>query len=324
MKRYFVSRILYSVLTLLAVITVTFFLFRILPGDPTTILVAEDVVPKHVIEELLERYGLDKPLHEQYILYIKNLCIGNFGWSFYYRRPVMTIISQKIVNTLILSLSSFILAYSVSIIGGVILAFKRGTFLEKAGSTIVLVFRCAPNFWLGMIAIMAFSISLNIFPQAGLRTPGYIANNFFEKYFSLDFLYHLALPTIVTAAGLIGFPMLLLKNSMLEVMHQDFVELLKAKGLKDSSIRYRHVLRNALLPLVTAAAIYIGMSMGGQVITETLFSWPGVGREIVKAISNRDYPLAQGLFFLISLVVILMNFVADILYGILDPRVTYD
>jgi len=323
-KRYILSRVIYSILTLLAVITVTFFIFRILPGNPIEILIQEEMIPENVANEILARFGLDRPLHEQYTLYIQNLLRGDFGWSFYYRRPVTDIISQRIVNTLILSFASFVIAYSISIIGGVFLAFKHGERIENVGSIIVLVLRCAPGFWMGMMFLMTFSVSLGLFPLAGMRTHGYIANNLFEKFFNLDFLHHLALPAIVTSAGLIGFPMLLLKNNMLEVMNEDFVDLLRAKGLKESTIMYRHVLRNALLPLVTAAAIYIGMSMGGQVITETLFSWPGIGREIVKAIANRDYPLAQGLFFTISAVVLLMNFVADILYGILDPRVSYD
>lgn len=322
MRRLILSRLAQMMITLLAVVTMTFVLFRLMPGDPTAALI-DPTFPPEAVQRLREAFGIDKPIHEQYFIYIKNLLKGELGMSFFYRVPVSQIILEKFYNSLTLMLASFFLAYGTGIVLEVLMAWKRKTKLEGVAMILSLFFRCVPVFWLGMVAIIIFSYRLGWFPYAGMRSMGYTASGLFEKFFSLDFLRHLILPTVVSALYYQALPLLLMRNTMLEVMEEDFVEFARAKGLKETEVMFKHVARNALLPVVTSAAVFFGIGVSTMALIEYVFSWPGLGREIVKAVSTYDYPLEQGVFIMLSIVVLVMNLVADVLYGYLDPRIVY-
>ncbi|MDO5755268.1 MAG: ABC transporter permease [Tissierellia bacterium] len=322
MLRYLAKRIGIMFVMIILVSTMIFFLFRAMPGDPTAYIV-DPSMSQEARELILERYGLNDSLGKQYVIFIKDLFRLDFGDSFFYGKPVMTIIGERIPATLILMLSAMVFAYVIGVFGGAWMAWRRGSTGESIGITLALIFRSAPTFWLALMAIMIFATKLRWLPAQGMRTAGYTGESFREIFLNLDFLRHLILPSIVAGLYFIATPLLTMRNSMLEVLSEDYIEMARAKGLKDRKILYKHAARNALLPVVTAGALFIGSAIGGQVLLEVVFSWPGLGREIVQAVTRHDYPLAQGSFIMISAIIMVMNLVADILYGILDPRISY-
>lgn len=319
---YFARRLAVMLLMIFLVSTMIFFLFRTMPGDPTAFVV-DPSIPAEARQQLLERYGLHDSLWVQYQVFMKDLVKLDFGDSFFYNRPAMEIIGEKLAATLILMLTAMVFAYVIGIFGGAWMAWKRGTPLESVGITISLIFRSAPTFWVGLMVILLFSVRLGWFPAQGMRTAGTGGGTFSEVFLNTDFLKHLVLPALVAGLYFVATPLLIMRNSMLEVMSEDYIEMARAKGIKERIILYRHAARNALLPVVTAGALFIGSAIGGQVLIEVVFSWPGLGREIVTAVTRHDYPLAQGCFIIISAMVMFMNLVADMLYAVLDPRISY-
>jgi peptide/nickel transport system permease protein len=321
-RRYLLRRIFHSLVTVWVIATLIFLLIRLAPGDATAYLV-DPSFPPDIRADILRRYGLDKPIWQQYVAYMANLARGDLGLSFFSQKPVLTAIGEQFWNTIALSLAAFIIAYTLGTVGGAYLAYHRGTPKDTLGVTLALIFRSAPVYWTGMIALSFLAYQLNWFPSGRMRSVGYEAANAFEKYFSLDFLHHLALPAVIAGLYFAALPMLLVRNAVIEVLNEDFVELARAKGLSKRRVIIFHALRNALLPLVTSAAIYIGLALGGITVIEVVFSWPGLGREIISSVQRHDYPMAQGAFLLLAVMVSLMNLVADMLYARLDPRITY-
>lgn len=321
-KGFIVKRIAQSILTLFILITVLFFMFRILPGDPTTMFVATGLPPE-AQQAVLEQFGLNKPLMEQYWLYMTNLVQGEFGVSFSTREPVFNVISNYLWPTILLMGCTIFVALIIGVFGGALMAWYRGTKFEASIVSIVLFFRSAPVFWIGLVALAFFSYTLEWFPVGRMHEPGQQFSGFFDRYFSLEFLHHLILPVLVGAAYYIATPFLIMRSSMIDIMEEDFIEMSRAKGLKEKGILFKHAVRNALLPVTTEIALLVGFAIGGQVLIETVFNWPGIGRLIVQSIQMNDYPVAQATFFLMGVIVIVMNLIADILYGYLDPRVTH-
>ncbi|OWZ83720.1 ABC transporter permease [Natranaerobius trueperi] len=321
-QQFIIRRLFQMIISMFIVATVVFFLFRLLPGNPTTAMI-EPGWSTEAREMLLERFGLNEPLHVQYFRYLGNLTQLDFGISFHYSRPVIMVIGDMIWNTLILMISSMIVAYTIGTLGGVLLAWYRGTKFEAFGITTGLIFRALPPFFVGMLFIMLFSFNLGWFPHSGMRTAGYVAEGFMDRYINLDFLRHLILPMTVSSLYFLAQPMLIMRNTMMEVMGEDFVEMAEAKGLTKARIMYVHAARNALLPVVTQGALFLGMAIGGQVLIEYVFGWPGLGQEIVLAAQRHDYPVAQASFLMMAGLIMIMNFIADMLYGYLDPRVVY-
>ena len=272
---------------------------------------------------LMAKFGLDRPLWEQYFIYLKNLLQGELGDSFFYRQPVGERVMELLPNTLILTFSSLIIAYAFGIVVGAWLAWKRDSVAERTAIPLVLTTRAMPEFWLGMLLLAVFSFSLGWFPAGGTRSPGSEYSSYFALYTSGDFLAHLVLPAATLAIYSQGLPLLLMRSNMLEVMNEDFVTMARIKGLSNWTVVVRHAARNALLPVMTSFAIAVGYQIQGNVVVETVFSWPGLGRELVNAVSASDYPLAQGAFLMIAVVVVLMNLLADLLYNLLDPRVSH-
>jgi peptide/nickel transport system permease protein len=306
--------------TLLIIVTLLFFLFRLGLPDPTTALVTQGFSPEDRAV-VRERFGLDRPLHEQYFIYLKNIVQGEFGTSFYYNAPVSDIIWEKFGNTMVLMLTAIVLAYSLGIPLGAWLSWRRGSASDTGGIILGLMFRSAPMFWTGMIAVLVFGVTLGWLPTSGMRTLPYEAAGFFDKIMTPDFLRHMILPTLVIALFYLGTPLLIMRNTMLEVYGEDFIEMSRAKGLRERNILFNHAARNALLPVITQLAVTIGLAAGGQVVVEVVFSWPGLGREILQAVRTSDFPLAQATFLLLAALVVSMNFLADMLYSALDPRV---
>lgn len=300
--------------------TILFLIFRLMPGNPLAAFLDPNFTPEQQAI-LMEEFGLDQPMWMQYFIYLKNLVTGNLGTSFFYKQPVGEVLFKVLPNTLWLTFVALGMAYVIGVLGGILLAWFRGTWLDTLGTTLVLMTRSAPEFWVGMVVLALFSFKLGLFPGGGAADPGTTFASEWAKATSGDFWHHLALPATTLAAYLCGLPMLLMRTNMLDVMGDEHVTISRMKGFSEWRIMIRHAARNALLPVITALALGIGYAIGGNVVIETVFSWPGIGGMLVKAVAQKDYPLAQGAFFLIAMVMVLMNLIADTMYSVLDPRV---
>ena len=321
MKRLIAGRLAHLLLVLWVVTSLTFVLFRLMPGDPTLNFLSPTFT-EETRAALLKSFGLDKPLWEQYLIYLGQLLRGDFGRSFLQDAPVAAILWAALPNTVILTLVSLCLAYAFGIVAGAFLAFRRGTLAEAAAIPTALATRAAPEFWLGMLVLALFAFQLGWFPTGGAVSPGGSLGSLGARLASADFWWHLCLPALTLTLFLQGLPLLLMRATMLEVMNDEFIVMARMKGLSRWSIVMRHAARNALLPVVTAFALGLGASIGGNVVIETVFAWPGIGRVLVQAVQGADYPVAQGAFLLIAFVLVVMNTVADLAYAWLDPRVS--
>lgn len=317
-----ISRLVLTLFVLWTVATILFLIFRLMPGSPLAAFVSPTFTPEQQ-DSLRRQFGLDQSLLHQYLLFMGNLLQGDLGESFFYKRPVGEVVMTAFANTIALTMGSLVVAYTFGVLMGAVFAWKRGTWFEGVGIPVVLMTRAAPEFWLGMVLLAVFSFGLGWFPGGGSNSAGAVYTSEWARVFSLDFLRHLILPAAALALYLQGLPLLLMRTNMLEVMQEDFVTMARMKGLSNWAIVIRHAARNALLPVATAFALGIGQSVGGNVVIETVFSWPGLGRMLVEAVASSDYPLAQGAFLLITTVLVTMNFVADLLYSLLDPRIAH-
>ena len=320
--RFIAQRLVHSVFVLWAVVTILFLMFRLMPGDPLAVYISETLT-EEAQNAIREQFGLDLPLWRQYLIYLANLARGELGVSFHIRQPVMTIILSVLPNTLALTFTGLVIAYAFGIVAGAFLAWKRGTWIEGTAIPVALATRAAPEFWVGMVLLAIFSFNLGWFPAGGANVAGSFHSSPLDRMLSLDFLHHLALPALTLALYLQGLPLLLMRSTMLEVMHEDFVTMARMKGFPERRIVLNHAARNALLPVVTAFTLSLGQLIGGNVVVELVFSWPGLGRILVNAVLSKDYPLAQGAFFLVAFALVAMNFVADVLYAALDPRIAH-
>jgi peptide/nickel transport system permease protein len=320
--RWIAQRLAQMLLVLWVVATLLFLIFRLMPGNP----LAAYIDPNFTVDQqqaLIHEFGLDLPLWQQYLIFLRASAVGSMGQSFFYHAPVAQLVWEALPNTLILVLGAVIIAFLIGATCGAFLAWRRGTAVETAGISLALAVRAAPEFWVGMILLAVFSFSLRWFPSSGTASPGVQYASFWTQLTSPDFLRHLALPLVTFVLYLQGLPLLLMRTNMLDVLEEEFVVMARMKGLPESRILLRHAARNALLPVVTAFALVIGYSIGGDVVIENVFSWPGLGRLLVRAVAAKDYPLAQGAFLLIAALAILMNLLADLVYPWLDPRVSY-
>ena len=319
---FYLKRFAHMLFVLWAIATILFLMFRLLPGDPTLAYIDPSFTADQ--RALIQRqFGLDKPLTEQYAIFLGNTVRGEFGLSFRQRLPVTDLVLSTLPNTLLLTLTALIVAYTFGALFGALLAWKRGSAFEASAIPLVLATRAAPEFWVGMVLLAVFAFGLGWFPSGGATSAGAVFPSQWARVTSADFLRHLVLPALTLAIYLQGLPVLLMRSNMMEVMGEEFVTMARMKGLPERDIMLRHAARNALLPLVTAFALGFGASVGGNVVIETVFSWPGLGRMLVDAVGSSDYPLAQGAFLLIAAVLVSMNFIADLLYGLLDPRVAH-
>lgn len=317
---YLGQRTLQSLMVLWAIVTLLFLLFRLAPGNPLVAYIDPTFTAEQQ-EELLRQFGLDQPLPVQYVVYLRNLVGGELGDSFFQRKPVTDLVLEVLPNTLYLTAVSLGIAYVIGVLSGIILAWQRGSRFEQIGVTFTLLTRAAPEFWVGMLLLAIFAFELRWLPSSGATSAGTIYETEWAKLTSADFWRHMVLPATTLALYLHGLPLLLMRSNMLEVLQDDYVTMGRLIGYSEWRLMVRRAARNALLPVITALALGVGYSIGGNVVIENVFGWPGLGRLLVRAVAANDYPVAQGAFFLIAVIMVSMNLIADLLYSLLDPRV---
>jgi len=320
MREYIARRIIYSLFTIFAVATVLFVMFRMMPGDPTAQVISP-ALDEASQERLKKAFGLDRPMIMQYLIYLKNLVILDWGRSFTSSEKVFEILMYRTWNTLLLMVAGMCLTLVIGVNIGMVMGWRRGGKLDIGSTVVSMVFQSAPPFITGILLLIVLSYRLDLFPTGGMHSPGVRPSGLFAFIITKDFLHHIVLPTVTITAYYLATPMLIMRDSMLEVLGSDFIEFARAKGLPPHQVMIRHAARNALLAVTTVSSILLGFAIGGQVIVETVFSWPGMGLLMVEAAASHDYPVAQASFLLLAVIVILMNLVADISYSYLDPRI---
>jgi peptide/nickel transport system permease protein len=319
-SRYVVRRFLGAIIAVFAILTINFFIFRILPGNPIELLFRNPRLTDEQIRALEAQFGLDKPLIDQYFIYLINVFQGNLGLSFFYRQPVTSVLMPRMINSLILVLPSTLAAIALGIVAGLISAWRRGSKTDVSILLIGMSLYSLPTFWLGGIFILLSIYYLHL-PVSGMLTYGAVYSSWTDLL--IDFLRHFILPFTTLTLVMFGEFMIIMRNTLIDVLTEDYVTVAIAKGLSQTKILRDYALRNAMLPTISIIAINLGLVVAGAVLTETVFSWPGVGRLIYDAILNRDYPILQGAFLFITISVVIANLIADLLYGLLDPRVRY-
>jgi len=323
LRRYVIRRLIQIVVIFFVILTVLFMLFRLAPGDPVSRMVDPDMTPEDS-ERLIAELGLDRPLWMQYVVYVKNFFTGKFGHSFHYGEPVVHIIGNRLPNTILLFTTSIILSALVGVFLGKIASWHKG----KKTDTIMTIGALATHTvflpWLALILIWVFAYKLAWFPITGMISEEVWLDpdaGFVMK--ALDVMRHMILPLATLFLIHFGAYLLIMRSSMLETLKEDYILTARAKGLEEKVIRDRHAAPNAALPVVTSIGLSLAFSINGGALTETVFTWPGIGRELVFSVSHNDYPLAQACFLLIALVVLISNLVVDVLYAYLDPRIRY-
>jgi len=313
---------LYAV-TLWAVVTASFLLPRLLPGDPLRQLDDPDsgtfVYDAQVRDRVAAYYGLDKPLVSQYASYFVDLSRGDFGWSISQSTPVATLIKNRLPWTLLLTGSALLLSSAIGFLAGVTAGWNRGRFADRALITGLSASRAIPEYALASALLIMFAVTWPIFPQAGAQRPFATYSSVFEKVG--DVLFHLVLPLTALTLGLAANKFLLVRNTVIATLGEDYMVLARAKGLSRRLLKYRHAGRNAVLPFITALGIQAGFAIGGSLFVEQIFAYPGMGTLAERAVVARDYPLLQGYFVILSVVVLFANLAVELLYVRVDPRV---
>ncbi|HUV35592.1 MAG TPA: ABC transporter permease [Patescibacteria group bacterium] len=320
MQRFFIRRILQAVLLVLIVLTITFFLLHLAPGDPMSRYYHPDISPE-TIAQIREHLGLDRPVLEQYVRWMGSFIRGDFGMSLRFNRPVSALLAETIPNTLRLTVASLLLYIIIGSALGILSAVRRYSLLDRINTIAALFIYSIPSFWLALMLILLFSLKAGILPSSHMESIG--AGELAGGALLWDRLRHLVLPAFVlgvaSAAGMARY----MRGSMLDVLREDYIRTARAKGLPEGRVLLKHALKNAAIPVVTIIGLSIPLLLGGSVVVEKIFSWPGMGRLMVDAIYSRDYPVVLAVNFVVAVMVIVGNLVADIGYALLDPRITY-
>ena len=305
MKGFFLRRTLITAPTVLGALTLVFFFLHIVPGDPVEAMLGESAraVEK---ERLRQELGLDLPLAAQYLKFLKGIATGDLGESYFFRRPVAEVIAERVPATLELAVASLFVAGIIALPLGILAALREGTALDALSMLFALIGVSMPNFWLGPLLIILFSIKLGWFPVSG------------RSGFS-----SLVLPALTLGTALAALLSRMTRSSLLEVLGEEYLTVARAKGLPERRVILKHALRNALIPIVTVLGLQFGALLSGAIITENVFSWPGIGTLLITAVEARDYPLVQGCVLFISIVYVAVNLAVDLLYGFIDPRIRY-
>jgi ABC-type dipeptide/oligopeptide/nickel transport system permease component len=318
---YIARRLLFAAGTLYVAVTLNFVLFRLLPGDSVTGMRCQ-ACTAHFKAALRAQFGLNKPKFDQYFIYLVNLLHGNLGYSQYNNTPVWTAIRQSLLNTLPMLALGTLASIGIGVLAGVVAAWRRGTVVDKASTWTALAFYAAPTQWLGLLVMFYLAPQIGL-PVAGIKTPDLgILSTPSTWQVSVDYLRHMILPALTLGIGMYGQYAVIVRSSMLETFGEDYVLTARAKGLRNWAIVWRHALRNASLPLATLIALSVGYLVAGAIVVEDVFSYPGIGLATIDAIAHRDYTVLQGIFLILTVSVIAANFLADLLYFKLDPRVT--
>lgn len=316
---FFARRCFKAALVILFVIAINFALIRAAPGDPATILAGEaGAVDAGFVERIRQDYGLDKPVPVQLLTYMKQLLSFELGDSYRENRPVKDIVLEKLPATLLLTLSAFVFSVLAGVGLGIAAARRAGTLLDTLITAGSLVFFAMPLFWIGLLAIVVFSMKLGWLPPYGMSTVGAELTGWAA---ALDVARHLVMPAITLGLFYVAIYTRVTRAAALEVMDQDFVKTARAKGVSEGRVWRRHILRNSVLPVITFVSLQAGHILGGSVLIETVFAWPGIGRLAFDALFQRDYNLLMAVFFVSAVMVVIFNLVADMLYSLADPRI---
>jgi peptide/nickel transport system permease protein len=319
MASFILRRFAQMFVTLVGISIISWVIITLAPGGPIGLTLDPKASPK-VIEQMMKNYDLDKPIYQQYFLWLKKLFTGKL-YSFKDGRPVMQKISERIWNTLLLNLVATIIIFSLAIPLGVFSAKRQYSFLDNLGTFGAYLGVSAPSFWLAYLLILG-TVLLFGYPVLGMRS--FVTEDFTTTEIVLDRIWHLMLPSIIMAIHGIASLSRYTRSSMLEVIRQDYIRTAKAKGVSEETVYYKHGLRNALLPTITIFGFMIPGLIGGSIIMETVFAWPGIGQLAYQAILARDYPVLMTLNTIAAVLTLVGNFIADILYGIADPRIRYE
>jgi peptide/nickel transport system permease protein len=316
---YLGRRLFKSIFVILAIVVVNFGLVRLAPGDPAAVIAGESgAADEKFMAQLRQQFGLDKPMHEQLWIYVSNVAQLDLGFSYRQQAPVSKLLLDRLPATLLLTLSAFAFALISGVALGALAARRVGTWADSAITVLALSCYATPIFWVGLMLILVFSVALNWLPAFGMFTVG-VQMTPLES--ALDVGRHLILPALTLGLFYMAIYARLTRASMLEVADQDFVKTARAKGVAPGRILRVHILRNALLPVISFAGIQAGQLIGGSILVETVFAWPGIGRLAFEALLQRDYNLLLGVFFCTSVMVILFNLLTDLAYAAIDPRI---
>lgn len=303
MRGFALKRILLLAPTVLGVVSLVFLLRPMIPGDPVDYMLGENALPADR-EVLRAQFNLDKPVFQQYLIYLGQVLTGDLGRSIHTRRPVLNMIMERYPSTLMLAAAATFVALLVALPIGVLSAVKKDTLADNLSRVGALLGISMPNFWLGPLLIILFSIQLGWLPVSGKGGP-----------------LHLILPAVTLGTAMAAILARMTRSSMLEIIREDYVTTAKAKGLSQTRVIFKHALKNAIIPILTLVGLQFGALLAGSIITETIFAWPGIGSLVITAINSRDFPLLQGLVMTISLSYVLINLATDLFYALADPRI---
>ncbi|MBU7018232.1 MAG: ABC transporter permease [Theionarchaea archaeon] len=324
MAKYVARRSVEILILMFIISTLTFLLFRLMPSDPVGIQIDPYRTPEEVAK-MRVLWGLDKSIPEQYIIFVRNLLHGEFGTSYYWGKDVYDIIREKLPATVLLFTTMTALSFSIGMYMGRIIAWRRGGKLEYSSTVVGMFLFSMPGFWICLLAVWLFSYKLGAFPLGGMKTTALWTSSANTSIIvkALDIGYHMFLP--LTVGVLISFsgPMLMMKNVMLETLGEDYITTARAKGVSEKVVRDHHAARNVMLPMVTVITLSLVSSIGGSMIVETIFNWPGLGAEFLKAAMNYDYPVAQGAFIIMAALLLVTLLITEVMYAYLDPRIRY-
>jgi len=305
MGRFLRRRLLHSLVTLAGVSILIFVILRVMPGDPAKMLLPEGA-PESAVEELDRQLGLHRPLHVQYLIFVRDAFGGNFGQSFQYRAPALQVVLERVPATVVLTVAATVLIVAAGAPIGIMAAVRPGTRYEYAGTVLAVLGQSLPNFWLGIMLILLFGVALRWLPTSGFEGWRFVV-----------------LPSVTLAAYPTALVARLTSSSMLDVLSTDYIRTARSKGLAGRIVVLRHALRNAAIPVLTVVGLQIGGLLSGAVITESVFAWPGVGKLIVDAVFSRDFPVVQTVLTLSAATFVGINFLVDVLYTLIDPRIRY-
>lgn len=305
MGRFILRRLFLLIPVLIGVSIIAFLILHLAPGDPAELLAGEEATQEDIMH-IRQQFGLDKPLYVQYFRFIKGIFTGELI-SLKFEIPVMQVMWPRIINTIKLSLASILIAVLIGIPAGVLSATHRYSWIDYISMVAALMGVSMPVFWWGLILILLFAVTLGVLPSGGIGG-----------------IRHIILPAVVLGTASTAIIARMTRSSMLDVLRQDYITTARAKGLPERIVIYRHALRNALIPTVTVVGLQFGYMLAGAVLTETVFSWPGVGRLLVDSILARDFPVVQASLLIIAMIFVLVNLAVDILYAFLDPRIRYE
>ena len=333
MPGYLLGRIAATIPVLVLISLLVFLLIHAAPGDPADLLLSDDASPAD-IAEARRRWGLDQPIYVQYLRFLANIASGDLGMSFRYSDPVLELIGQRLPATIELAIASLLIALLLGIPLGVWAGAKPNSWADNLGSMFGFFGISMPSFWLGIMLILVVSGYFNWLPSSGRSTYGvaqgsetgfYILNSLLSgnSKAAWDGIKYIILPAIALGTGMMGLVMRVTRSSVLEIMSEDYVRTARAKGLGERRVLWRHVLRNALVPVITVVGLELGTLLSGSIIVETVFAWPGSGSLLIAGIQSRDYPLITGTVLTYTVAFVVINFAIDILYGWIDPRIRF-